>query len=168
MGAIRTSERRFQLHQRFAGNILSAGRSSASRFAAATTSMDATVRTTAVLLAPRSAAPRRQRTRGSTQHDADNTAPAPLRSPTAANHPATASDGTDSWPEHSRSVRSGTSHVPHTQAFLIRHTISDVRGREDQPNLRHGAALSVAGGFAEFPRQKHIRKAETQQDTQTG
>ena len=43
----------------------------------------------------------------------------------------------------------------------------DGKGRQkDQSNLRHGAALPVAGGFAEFPRHKHIREAETQQDTQ--
>jgi hypothetical protein len=56
---------------------------------------------------------------------------------------------------------------PIPKAFLVRHTISDGRGREDQPNLRHGAALPT-GGFAEFPRHKYIRKAETQQDTQDG
>lgn len=41
-------------------------------------------------------------------------------------------------------------------------------GEKIRPNLRHGAALPVAGGFAEFPRHKRIRKAETQQDTQDG
>ena len=40
------------------------------------------------------------------------------------------------------------------------------KGREDWSNLGHGAALAVAGRFAEFPRHKHIREAEAQQDTQ--
>ena len=39
------------------------------------------------------------------------------------------------------------------------------KGREDRSNLGHGAARPVAGGFAEFPRYKHIGEAEAQQDT---
>ena len=41
----------------------------------------------------------------------------------------------------------------------------DGKGREDRSNLGHGAARPVAGGFAEFPRYKHIGEAEAQQDT---
>ena len=46
------------------------------------------------------------------------------------------------------------------------HTISNERRREDRSNLRHGAVVPVAGGFAELPVYEHIRKADTQQDAQ--